>query len=166
MKISLKEYFGPYYDNVANTLQMQENAVTLLQTVNTVLERAALDGVAFLTNPFTGNVVSGQGHGGFRAPECTVGAENSQHRQAHAVDIYDPKRHLQSWCIAHEDYLKGMGLCCEDFQWTVTMGERPGMVIGAWVHFQNVPVHSGRTFYIPNDTPPLASVPSPWEHFA
>lgn len=62
----------------------------------------------------------------------------SAHLVARAADIYDPLKTLQKWCLANEEYLKESGLCCEAFHTTPD-----------WVHVQDRPVPSGKTFFEP-----------------
>lgn len=62
----------------------------------------------------------------------------SMHLTGGAVDIADPKKVLQAWCLANEDKLKAAGLYCEAFSYTPT-----------WVHFQILAPKSGKRFFIP-----------------
>lgn len=62
----------------------------------------------------------------------------SQHLKGGAVDISDPKRELQKWCLANEKFLEEVGLWCEDFSATPN-----------WVHFQIFPPKSGKRFFKP-----------------
>lgn len=55
----------------------------------------------------------------------------SKHLFGQAIDIYDPKKELQSWCVQNESLLKEIGLWLEDFEFTKN-----------WVHFQIVPYAS------------------------
>jgi hypothetical protein len=62
----------------------------------------------------------------------------SKHLKALAVDIYDPKKRLQKWCLGNEKILKQLGLYFERFETTPD-----------WVHCQCVAPKSGNTFYWP-----------------
>ena len=62
----------------------------------------------------------------------------SKHLSGQAVDIYDPRKELQSWCLGNEAELERVGLWCENFLATEN-----------WVHFQTVPPKSGRRFFYP-----------------
>jgi hypothetical protein len=62
----------------------------------------------------------------------------SHHLFGEAVDISDPFKDLQSWCLAHIKSLEEIGLWCESFISTLT-----------WVHFQIKPPLSGKRFFIP-----------------
>ncbi len=60
----------------------------------------------------------------------------SKHLIGAAVDISDPKRLLQKWCIDNVKTLEDAGLWCEAFEDTPT-----------WVHFQCQPPKSGKRFF-------------------
>lgn len=62
----------------------------------------------------------------------------SKHLSGQAVDISDPKKELQTWCLKNVEILKDIGLWCEDF------GSTPN-----WVHMQSVPPLSGKRFFKP-----------------
>lgn len=55
----------------------------------------------------------------------------SKHLFGQAVDFYDPKKELQSWCLVNKDFLKELGVWLEDFNHTPN-----------WVHIQIVPYGS------------------------
>jgi len=89
-------------------------------------------------DPDTGTRVSGSkngnGDGGFRLSSSTTGAKNSKHKQAQAVDIYDPDDALDDWLT--DERLQEFGLYREHPKYT------PG-----WCHLQSVSPPSGnRTF--------------------
>ena len=62
----------------------------------------------------------------------------SKHLFGQAVDISDPNKELQGWCLNNENALEFIGLWCEDFESTPN-----------WVHFQIVPPASGKRFFKP-----------------
>lgn len=62
----------------------------------------------------------------------------SNHLTGCAVDISDPNRKLQKWCLENVGILASIGLWMEDFKYTPT-----------WCHFQVVPPKSGKRFFIP-----------------
>lgn len=62
----------------------------------------------------------------------------SRHLYGEAVDISDPNKELQQWCIENEALLEEFELWCEDFAHTLN-----------WVHFQTKPPKSGNRFFIP-----------------
>lgn len=144
--ITPAQYFGkkPHNDIQAT------NAQCLLGSVNRLLDEAhADDCYGYWIDPDTGTQISGSkggsGDGGFRTSDSKTGAKSSKHRDANAVDVYDPGRKLAQWVNDHKDRLAHHGLYCEDFRWTPT-----------WCHFQRVPPGSGKRIYIPSNTPPLA----------
>ena len=125
-------------------------AVGLLEKVNALLGAAAGAGVyGYDIDPDTDSQVSGakggSGDGGYRLPESTTGAKNSAHRYAKAVDVFDPKRKLASWCVLNQHEMDKLGLYMEDPRWTPV-----------WCHFQTVPPASWRRIYVPSITAPLA----------
>jgi hypothetical protein len=153
--ITIDEYFGPYKGDPSITTAVLNNATILLDKVNDLYEVAHKDGCELLDNPKTKSGVSGSGNGGYRTPQCIVGAPNSTHKLGQAVDRYDPFRQFQSWCLAHESELQDRGLYMEDTRWTPT-----------WVHLQCVPPHSMHTVYIPSADPALTTLPPDWSTFA
>lgn len=62
----------------------------------------------------------------------------SNHLYGRAVDISDPNKELQKWCVDNEELLVEIGLWMESFVFTKT-----------WVHFQTKPPLSGRRFFVP-----------------
>lgn len=83
-------------------------AEVMLDKVNALLERALQEGVRLETNPHTGTLVGGEKNGGFRPQDCAIGAAKSAHKQARAVDIYDPDNALDGWL--NDDILTEFGL--------------------------------------------------------
>ena len=145
-RITLEDYFGPYWLKGEDTAAMHANAMALLGSVNGALELAIADGVTLFPNPKTGTYVSGEGHGGFRDSACTVGAKASRHRKAMAVDVYDPQRRLATWAIHNKDRLISLGILgMERPEWTPT-----------WCHLQIEWVGSRTWCYIPSSAPALA----------
>jgi hypothetical protein len=62
----------------------------------------------------------------------------SQHLKGAAIDIYDPKKELQAWCLKNEALFGEIGLWMEDFKATPN-----------WVHFQIYPPKSGKRWFLP-----------------
>lgn len=62
----------------------------------------------------------------------------STHLYGKAVDIYDPNKDLQKWCLDNIKMLEDVGLWLEDF------GATPN-----WVHFQISPPKSGKRMFKP-----------------
>lgn len=151
--ITMADYLGRY--DADSSAAVRVAAGDLLVAVNELLDAADADGVQFHSNPGTGNLVSGQGNGGYRPPYVRVGAKHSKHRTGHAVDIYDPRRELAAWCIAHTepacsklgnpDRLAEFGFAMEDPRWAPT-----------WTHLQDLLPASGKRVFIPSSEPPLA----------
>lgn len=62
----------------------------------------------------------------------------SKHLYGKAVDISDPNKDLQKWCLANIKMLEDIGLWLEDFSATPN-----------WVHFQIEPPKSGKRMFKP-----------------
>ncbi len=62
----------------------------------------------------------------------------SRHLFGEAVDVFDPKRELQAWCLKNEPLLAQIGLWMEDFSATPN-----------WVHFQVRSPKSGKRWFKP-----------------
>lgn len=123
------------------TPDMQRNAKVLLSLVNPLLNEAAAKGVyTFDINPNTLTQISGSkggaGDGGFRASNSTTGAAKSQHKQANAVDVYDPGNKLDKWLT--DEILTKFGLYREAAAATPT-----------WCHLQRIAPGSGRRTFNP-----------------
>jgi hypothetical protein len=145
--ITRAAYFGPFLEHEDVTPQILARADVWIQAANAGLLAAELDGVKLYKNPFTGTHLSGTGAGGFRPLALLIGARRSPHKRAEAGDLYDPQRELAAWSIMNQRRLKALGIVAmEDPRWTPT-----------WVHWQIVPVASGRFAYVPNEDPPLAA---------
>jgi hypothetical protein len=138
--ISLEEYFGIKGKHPDCTQQRRANAVQLMSRVNTLLARAAEDGAyEWEVDPDTGTNISGTrggaGDGGFRLSTSTTGAPGSAHKEAQAVDIYDPDGALDEWIT--DEVLQQCGL----------YREHPAQTMG-WCHLQTrAPKSGNRTFY-------------------
>lgn len=142
------------------TPELEARADGLLLPVNALRAEAQAGGVVFHINPHTGTYISGNGNGGIRPTDSTVGAVDSNHKRGRALDQTDPTRLFASWCMAHVDRLRDHGIYMEDPRWTVTIED--GIVVSAWVHWQDVPPRSGKIIYIPSESPPLADWPPTW----
>ena len=136
--ITVKEYFNnPKTGKPKRSLAFQREAADdMLTRVNTLLTYLKWD---YPTNPYTKTAISGvkggTGGGGFRLPD-EEGAEHSQHKEAHAVDVFDPGDILESWLS--DDLLEKFEL----------YREHPGATPG-WVHLQDVAPESGRRTFRP-----------------
>ena len=139
IEISVIEYFGTKIDDPAATEQMVDNATKLLRQVNKLLEEADGDGILLIPDPDTGTLISGSkggsGDGGFRLPDSATGRPLSAHKQARAVDVYDPKNDLDRWITDRTLSVYGL------------YREHPDSTMG-WCHLQTKAPKSGkRTFY-------------------
>lgn len=91
-------------------------------------------------NPHTNSRISGSkdgdGDGGFRTPGSRTGAANSAHRDARAVDVYDPLDRLDDWIT--DKQLEAVGLYRE------APAHTPG-----WCHLQTRAPGSGKRTFQP-----------------
>ena len=91
--ITIDQYFGEFQ----HTGDHVNNAKVLLNRVNVLIGDAKKYGVVIKTNKATGSEISGSTFGGFRPEDCPQGAKLSSHKQAMAVDVYDPDNALDGW---------------------------------------------------------------------
>lgn len=101
--ISFDEYFGPWLNHPDATEERRTNAVKLLTACRLLEVMARNDGCEFPTNPVTMTGVSGQTYGGFRPQDCPQGAAHSSHKEALAVDRYDPHGDIDAWCMLNAE---------------------------------------------------------------
>lgn len=91
-----------YFAGKPHDVDEDANAQHMLESVNELIDEAVAAG-AFIrkTCPNTGSEISGSkggtGDGGFRLPTSTTGSATSSHKEAKAVDIYDPGESLDDW---------------------------------------------------------------------
>jgi hypothetical protein len=83
------------------------DAAILLTKVNSLVNEAvSLDAYTWRDDQDTSCPISGSqggdGDGGFRTPGSRTGAPASSHRQAKAVDVYDPGDLLDKWLDTYE----------------------------------------------------------------
>jgi uncharacterized protein YcbK (DUF882 family) len=110
---------------------IDKNLETLLMRINE-LERAY--GKPFV---ITSGLRSEEKQAELRA-EGKTNAIHSYHCAGAAVDIYDPDKELQAYCIANVAILERIGFWCEDFKYTVN-----------WCHFQCLGPRSQKRFFQP-----------------
>jgi hypothetical protein len=110
---NLKDYVGVHHDSPDWTPARQANAVRLIEACAKLQSIMEADGVKFYLNPATGTTISGQTMGGFRPQCCTQGAPLSSHKEAFAVDRYDPDNHIDDWIMAHQSVLVECGIYIE-----------------------------------------------------
>ena len=106
--ITPEQYFRAYADHAALTPEIHENAVELLRKVNALLEECVGNGWVPTANPVTETLVSGEKNGGWRPPECPVGAQSSSHKQGRGVDVADRDNSLDA--MVHDVMLAEHGL--------------------------------------------------------
>jgi hypothetical protein len=136
--ITLEQYFGPWLGHPDATDARKDNAERLLAACAALEEMARADGVEFPDNPLTDSGVSGESYGGFRPQSCPQGAPGSSHKDALAVDRYDPHNRIDSWCMANLDKLEACGIHIEH------PDDTPH-----WSHWTIRAPRSGRTVFKP-----------------
>lgn len=138
--ITLEQYLGPYKDHP----QMQStvllaNAEKIIAAMNQLCWFAEADGVELEDNPDTGNAIGGQGNGGARPHDATVGAPLSAHKTLTALDRYDLNRQLMRWALSSGwSRLAELGIYIEHPQWT-----------RSWLHGQITPPASHARVFVP-----------------
>lgn len=139
--ITIQQYFQLKVLPAEIIAQFTARAEILLDRVNKLVECAISQGVdTGKIDPDTGCQISGtkggSGDGGFRTPGTKTGAVNSKHKQAQAVDVYDPNNALDKWLT--DEILEQFGL----------YRESPDFTKG-WCHLQSVAPGSGKRTYKP-----------------
>ena len=131
--ITVAEYFG----HKAHTPEHEAAATELLERVEKLCMTLAWD---WPTDPDTGTSISGSrggaGDGGFRLTTATTGAATSSHKEAKAVDVFDPKNELDD--LITDALLTAYSL----------YREAPETTIG-WCHLTTRAPKSGRRTFMP-----------------
>lgn len=142
--ITVTQYFaGKPHSDEEETL-----AIDLLVKVNSLRDEAEVDGIKRLIDPDTGTEISGSkggaGDGGFRLPTATTGRGKSSHKEAKAVDIFDPANILDAWITKFDtDVGAGNTMLEKHGLWR----EAPGATLG-WAHLTTrAPGSKRRTFF-------------------
>ncbi len=134
--ISLDQYFGSFLHHHEVTEEMFDNAEKLLDAVGKLLAFAGHDNIPLPINPTTDSQISGEHYGGFRPQDCPIGARTSAHKQALAIDIYDPHGDLDKWL--NDGMLEVCGLYRES-----------PVATDGWCHLTVRAPHSGNRTFIP-----------------
>lgn len=130
-----------YFNGKEHTIGQDVEADLLLRQVNMLLTEAVAKKVYTMdVCPNTGTQISGSkggsGDGGFRLAESTTGAAKSSHKEAKAVDVYDPQDKLDRWIT--DELLSHYGLYRE------APTKTPG-----WCHLTTRPPKSGNRTFLP-----------------
>lgn len=136
--ITIEQYVGLWANSPDWNLERKNNAVKLLEACNKLEAYAVKDGVEFKINPITNSNVSGTKYGGFRPQDCSEGAPDSAHKQGQAVDRFDPKGLIDSWCMKNQDKLVECGIYIEHPSTTPN-----------WSHWSTRSPHSGKHVFYP-----------------
>lgn len=123
-------------------------ATDLLDRVNALLFEAGQMGIVSPVCPNTGTQISGSkggaGDGGFRLETSTTGSSKSSHKEAKAVDVYDPGGHLSDWL---DDFEVGVGdnlKLAEHGLYREAPAHTPN-----WLHCTTRAPHSKRRTFVP-----------------
>ena len=131
--ITAEQYFG----GKSHDVDQAAAAADWLSRVNKLLAECPFDAEI---DPGTGTQISGSkggsGDGGFRLPTSTTGSAKSSHKEARAVDIYDPEDELDLFIT--DAMLEAHGL----------YREAGGATIG-WCHLTTRAPHSGKRTFAP-----------------
>jgi hypothetical protein len=94
--VDYNDYIKAYKDHPGITVKVKENAIDMLVKVNALLTECVENGWEYRVNPVTGTLVSGQDNGGWRPPECPIGAATSSHKEGRGIDIADGNGRLDA----------------------------------------------------------------------
>ncbi len=124
-------------------------AFQLLERVNALLDEYHSDtenpeAICQPTGCEISGVAGGAGDGGFRAPDSTTGAPKSSHREARAVDVYDPGNRVDKWL----DIFEGPNGANEKLAQYELYREHPDATQG-WCHLSTKAPGSGRRTFRP-----------------
>lgn len=135
MSISLKEIIK---DTKFSSLskEVQDNLMTLLERINKI--RAKWGKPMTVTSGLRTKEDQIRVYKDKGITDITKIPMGSQHLKGAAIDISDPKKELQKWCLANEKVLEEVGLWMEDFSATPN-----------WCHFQIVAPKSGKRWFLP-----------------
>jgi len=141
--ITVEEYFRKPHSYA------QEKAAERLLVAEwlLMLDYRAATGNELETDPDTGCEISGtqggDGDGGFRMKSSRTGAPGSSHREARAVDRFDPGDKIDTWLDQFEDGKGGNSMLEKHGLYREHPSKTPG-----WCHLTTRAPGSGhRTFY-------------------
>lgn len=136
--ITLDQYVGVWKNHENWNGTNQYAAALLLDRVNALLKDYIKAGRELEINPKTKSHVSGEIYGGFRPLDCPIGAKNSSHKLAMAVDVYDPFNSLDIWIDANPSVLEKHNLYREHASATRN-----------WCHLSTKAPRSGKRTFFP-----------------
>ena len=138
-----------YFQGKPHDAEDEITASDMLTRVNELIDEAErLLAFRRAICPNTGSEVSGSkggaGDGGFRLATSTTGSAKSSHKEAKAVDIYDPGGHLDDWLDDFEQPGGGNTMLEEHGLYR----EHPNATEG-WCHLTTRAPGSGRRTFNP-----------------
>ena len=143
--ITPEQYFGAKPHDAEQEILAED----LLARVNALIAEAEAS-VEFTSTvcPNTGTQISGSkggtGDGGFRLPTATTGSPQSSHKQAKAVDVYDPLDKLDEWLDQFEHGVGDNTMLEKHGLYRESPASSPG-----WVHLSTRRPGSGRRTFVP-----------------
>jgi len=139
--ITVDQHFGKF--TALETVPFLKSSADLLIRVNLLLQEfGQKTNKAVQVHEATGSAiharteVSGEQYGGVRPQDCPIGAAGSAHKQAQAVDVYDPDNAIDRWLT--DAILEKYGL----------YREAPASTDG-WCHLTTRAPGSGNRTFIP-----------------
>ena len=135
---TISEYVGVHWNSPDWNDERQSNAAFLIASCRDLYDIMTKDGVIFQINPKTNTIISGEVYGGFRPHECPIGAFDSSHKSAQAVDFFDPSGMIDEYLFSRQEKLIECGLYIE----------HPSSTPG-WSHCTTRPPKSGHRVFFP-----------------
>lgn len=134
-----------YFGSKAHTPEQEVAFADLISRIENLIDDAVSAGrYVQQIDPDTGSEISGSrggaGDGGFRLPTSTTGRSLSSHKEAKAIDIYDPLEELDTWLNEFESGDGGNSKLQAHGLYREAPHSTPG-----WCHLQSRPA-SRRTF--------------------
>lgn len=142
--ISVNEYFGRWVHDAPD--EHLKNARNLLEAVGKLIGYLIGQGITFPYNPNTHTLISGRQYGGYRPQSCPEGAPQSAHKQALAVDLYDPQGDIDDYLLADYESSQDAGKPSILERYGIYI-EHPSKTI-SWSHWSiRAPKSGNRVFY-------------------
>jgi hypothetical protein len=131
MTVSKAQYLGVYAKSKDLTPVRLANVDRLLTAANRLQQFCMTHGIEFKMNPKTKSQIGGETNGGFRPQNCKIGSPKSAHKEALALDWYDPVGEIDSFLMTNPEaqaLAKELGFYFE----------HPSATVG-WSHWGLVP---------------------------
>jgi len=99
------DYVGPWTESPDWNKDRQDHSEVLMFHCAKLENILLAAGIEFPSHPHGNQIhprvdqISGETYGGFRPQSCPIGAPLSSHKDAKAVDRYDPKEEIDNWLL-------------------------------------------------------------------